>query len=117
MIFSKRMELAYDGGKPSALAPFEATGRACLAFPRQYTDHYLAMFKSGISIQRSAKPNFATTQAQSVLQTATIDLSKNIPEEKRPPTPHVCSPYLGYELRCGETFHARHSRRSQPVPT
>tara|TARA_B100000768_G_scaffold176386_1_gene189053 strand:- start:237 stop:341 length:105 start_codon:yes stop_codon:yes gene_type:complete len=31
--------------------------------------------------------NFATMQAQSVLQTAAVVLSKNIPEEKRAPLP------------------------------
>ena len=33
-IYGAPMEFAYDGGKPSALAAFEATGRAYLAFAR-----------------------------------------------------------------------------------
>jgi hypothetical protein len=46
------------------------------------------MFESGVSIQRSQVLNFAAMQAQSVLQTAAVVLSKNIPEESRPP-PHL----------------------------
>ena len=41
------------------------------------------MFESGVSIQRSPVLNFAAMQAQSVLQTAAVVLSKNISEEKR----------------------------------
>ncbi len=43
------------------------------------------MFESGVSIQRSPVLNFAAMQAQSVLQTAAVMLSQNIPEEKPPP--------------------------------
>jgi hypothetical protein len=39
------------------------------------------MFESEVSIQRSQVLNFAAMQAQSVLQTAAVVLSKNIPEE------------------------------------
>ena len=39
------------------------------------------MFESGVSIQRSPVLNFAAMQAQSVLQTAAVVLSKNISEE------------------------------------
>ena len=47
----------------------------------------MTMFESGVSIQRSQVLNFAAMQAQSVLQTAAVVLSKNIPEEKRAPLP------------------------------
>ena len=40
-------------GQPSALASFEATGRAYLAFARNYPGHYIAMFESGISVNRT----------------------------------------------------------------
>ena len=35
-IFAALLEYAYDDGRPSALAAFEATGRAYLAFARKY---------------------------------------------------------------------------------
>ena len=45
-IFAALMEFAYNNGKPSPLAAFEATGRAYLAFARKYPGHYMAMFES-----------------------------------------------------------------------
>ena len=50
-IFAALMEYAFDEGKPTALAAFEATGRAYLAFARKYPGHYVAMFESGLSPQ------------------------------------------------------------------
>jgi hypothetical protein len=52
-IFADLMEYAYQSGQPSALAAFEATGRAYLAFARRYPGHYIAMFESGISVNRT----------------------------------------------------------------
>jgi len=53
-IFADLMEHAYGNGQPSALKAFESTGRAYLAFARRFPGHYVAMFESGISIQRNA---------------------------------------------------------------
>jgi AcrR family transcriptional regulator len=44
-IFAELMEAAYQSGQPSALKAFEATGRAYLAFARDYPGHYIAMEK------------------------------------------------------------------------
>lgn len=84
-IFADLMEFAYADGKPTALAAFEATGRAYLAFARRYPGHYVAMFESGISIQRNSALNIAGTRALRVLETAAINLSEHIPADKRPP--------------------------------
>ncbi len=48
-IFADLMDHAWNGGKPSSLAAFEATGRAYLAFARRFPGHYMAMFESGIA--------------------------------------------------------------------
>jgi AcrR family transcriptional regulator len=56
-IFADLMEFAFNDGKPSALAAFEATGRAYLAFARKYPGHYMAMFESGTSA--NATPELA----------------------------------------------------------
>lgn len=85
VIFADLMEYAYEKGQPSALASFEATGRAYLAFARKYPGHYVAMFESGISIQRTPELNDAATRAMGVIEHAAFELSKHIPEEKRPP--------------------------------
>jgi AcrR family transcriptional regulator len=84
-IFADVMQFAYDTGQPSALAAFEASGRAYLAFARKYPGHYIAMFESGISINRTPELAAAAARAWGVLQRAAEDLSQHIPPEKRPP--------------------------------
>ncbi|MDD9707271.1 TetR/AcrR family transcriptional regulator [Seohaeicola sp. SP36] len=84
-IFADVMQYAYDKGQPSALAAFEATGRAYLAFARKYPGHYIAMFESSISVNRTPELAAAATRARDVLESAARDLSQHIPPEKRPP--------------------------------
>ncbi len=84
-IFADLMQFAYDSGQPSALAAFEATGRAYLAFARKHPGHYIAMFESGISVNHSPELAAVATKARSVLEKAAEDLSQHIPAEKRPP--------------------------------
>ncbi|MGR3322073.1 MAG: TetR/AcrR family transcriptional regulator [Pseudooceanicola sp.] len=84
-IFADLMQYAYDKGQPSALASFEATGRAYLAFARKYPGHYIAMFESGISVNRHPDLAAVSRRAWDVLEKAAADLSRHIPEEKRPP--------------------------------
>ena len=84
-VFAALMEFAYNDGKPSALAAFESTGRAYLAFARKYPGHYQAMFESGLSL--NAHPELATVaaKARGVMERAAVQLSKQLPPEKRPP--------------------------------
>ena len=84
-IFADLMEYAYETGQPSALASFEATGRAYLAFARKYPGHYVAMFESGISVNRTPELSMAARRASGVLEKAADALSEHIPPEKRPP--------------------------------
>jgi AcrR family transcriptional regulator len=84
-IFGDLMEYAYSNGRPSALAAFEATGRAYLAFARKHPGHYVAMFESGISINRTPELATASRRAMEVMEKAARDLSQHIPPEKRPP--------------------------------
>ncbi len=92
-VFGDLMEYAYAGGQPSALAAFESTGRAYLAFARKYPGHYVAMFESGISINRSPELAAVANRALGVLEKAATDLSKHIPPEKRPP-PQMFSAHI-----------------------
>lgn len=85
IIFSEVMEFAYKDGQPSALAAFEATGRAYLAFARRHPGHYIAMFESGISVNSSADLAIVAQRARAVLERAAEELSQHIPPEKRPP--------------------------------
>ncbi|PTX53158.1 TetR family transcriptional regulator [Gemmobacter caeni] len=84
-IFAALMEYAYDDGKPSALAAFEATGRAYLAFARKYPGHYMAMFESGLSPQAYPDLAQASAKARSVLERAAAHLSEHMPPDRRPP--------------------------------
>jgi AcrR family transcriptional regulator len=84
-IFADLMEYAYRSGQPSALKAFEATGRAYLAFARKYPGHYIAMFESGISVNRTPALALVANRANGVLEKAATDLSEHIPEDKRPP--------------------------------
>ena len=84
-IFADLMEHAYQKGQPSALAAFSATGRAYLAFAREYPGHYIAMFESGISVNRTPELAAIAARANEVLEKAATDLSQHIPADKRPP--------------------------------
>ena len=92
-IFADLMDFAYQSGQPSALSAFEATGRAYLAFAQKYPGHYIAMFESGISINRTPELNAVATRAMGVLEAAATDLSQHIPAEKRPP-PQMFSAHI-----------------------
>lgn len=92
-MFADLLAYAYNKGQPSALAAFEATGRAYLAFARKYPGHYVAMFESGISINRTAELANAARRAMGVLEQAAEDLSRNIPPDRRPP-PQMFSAHI-----------------------
>ncbi|MEM6823744.1 MAG: TetR/AcrR family transcriptional regulator [Pseudomonadota bacterium] len=92
-IFADLMDYAFQSGQPSALASFEATGRAYLAFARKYPGHYVAMFESGISINRTPELAHVASRAQSTLHRAAVELSEHIPTEKRPP-PQMFSAHI-----------------------
>lgn len=88
-IFADLMEYAYKKGQPSALASFESTGRAYLAFARRYPGHYVAMFESGISVNHNPELALVSSRALGVLERAARDLSNHIPHDKRPPAQMV----------------------------
>ncbi|MEM6466665.1 MAG: TetR/AcrR family transcriptional regulator [Pseudomonadota bacterium] len=88
-IFADLMEEAYERGQPSAMAAFEATGRAYLAFARKFPGHYITMFESGVSISGSSDLKAASDRAFAVLTNAAHDLSAHLPPEKRPPATMV----------------------------
>lgn len=92
-IFADLMQYAFETGQPSALASFEATGRAYLAFARRYPGHYVAMFESGISINRTPELALVASRAFGVLEKAAEMLSEKIPPDKRPP-PQMFSAHI-----------------------
>ena len=88
-MFADLMEHAYAKAQPSALASFESTGRAYLAFARRFPGHYVAMFESGISISGNAELKLAADRAFAVLTRAAQDLISKMPEGRRPPASMV----------------------------
>ena len=90
-IFAELMEHAYQQGQPSALASFEATGRAYLAFARRNPGHYVAMFESGISINRTPELAQVAHRALGVLERAAQELARHIPADRRPPAQMVAA--------------------------
>lgn len=88
-IFAALMEFAYNNGQPTALAAFEATGRAYLAFARKYPGHYMAMFESGLNLQAHPDLAIVSQKARDVIERAADRLSHHLPEGKRPPATMV----------------------------
>ncbi len=70
---------AYDDGKPSALAAFESTGRAYLAFARKYPGHYKAMFEAGLDLSQHPGLHQVAERARMVLERASARLSEHLP--------------------------------------
>ncbi|MCB1397518.1 MAG: TetR/AcrR family transcriptional regulator [Rhodobacter sp.] len=84
-LFADVLNYAFNDGKPSPLAAFEAVGRAYLAFARKYPGHYMAMFESGVSPGQTPELARASDRANSVLNRAAEALSARIPADRRPP--------------------------------
>ena len=84
-IFAALMEFAFDNGRPTALAAFEATGRAYLAFARKYPGHYMAMFEAGLSLNDHPDLAHVAAKARAVLERAAESLSQHLPHGMRPP--------------------------------
>ena len=84
-IFGALMEYAYDEGRPSALAAFEATGRAYLAFARKYPGHYISMFEAGLNLNAFPDLALAASKARGVFEKAAEHLSAHMPAHLRPP--------------------------------
>jgi AcrR family transcriptional regulator len=115
-IFADLMEHAYQSGQPSALAAFEATGRAYLAFARKFPGHYISMFESGISVNRTPELAAVSTRANEVLEKAASDLSQHIPEDKRPPASMFSAHIWAMSHGVVELFARNSPGRASPFP-
>ena len=115
-IFADLMEFAYQSGQPSALKAFEETGRAYLAFARKYPGHYIALFESGISINRNPELAAVASRANGVLEKAASDLSQHIPEDKRPPASMFSAHIWAMSHGVVELFARNSPGRASPFP-
>ena len=84
-IFAALMEFAWNNGQPSALAAFESTGRAYLAFARKYPGHYMAMFESGLNLANHSGLAVVAHKARAVQEQAAENLLSALPAARRPP--------------------------------
>ncbi len=114
-MFADLMQYAYDSGQPSALAAFEATGRAYLAFARKHPGHYIAMFESGISANRTPELAAAAARARGILEQAATDLSQHIPPAKRPPA-SMFSAHIWALSHGVVELYARNAGATSPFP-
>lgn len=89
-IFGDLMEYATSKNR-GGLQAFESTGRAYLAFARKYPGHYVAMFESGISINRNSELAQAAGHALGQLEQAAANLTSHMPADKRPPASMVAA--------------------------
>ncbi|NDW52259.1 TetR/AcrR family transcriptional regulator [Aliiroseovarius sp. PrR006] len=115
-IFADLMEYAYDKGQPSALASFEATGRAYLAFARKYPGHYISMFESGISVNRSPELAMVSSRAMGVLEKAASKLTENMSADKRPPARMVSAHIWAMSHGVVELFGRGSPGQKSPFP-
>ncbi|RDD67393.1 TetR/AcrR family transcriptional regulator [Thalassococcus profundi] len=115
-IFVDLMNYAFQSGQPSALASFEATGRAYLAFARKHPGHYIAMFESGISINHSPELADVAGRAWGVLERAAQSLSEHIPPEKRPPAAMFSAHIWALSHGVVELFARNSPGRQSPFP-
>jgi AcrR family transcriptional regulator len=115
-IFGDLMQFAYESGQPSALQAFEATGRAYLAFARKYPGHYIAMFESGVQVNRTAALATVANRANAVLEQAATDLSQHIPEDKRPPASMFSAHIWALSHGVVELFARNSPGRASPFP-
>ena len=115
-MFADLMEHAHDAGGPSALARLEATGRAYLAFARKFPGHYIAMFESGVSINRSAAVAAPARRAFAVLERAAGEVTAHLPPERRPPAQMVSSHIWAMSHGVVELFARASPGTKSPFP-
>jgi hypothetical protein len=85
------MQYAQQKNHSSALSAFEAVGRAYLAFARKFPGYYIAMFESGINLNRDPEISGVATGAMNGLISATEALCQHIPADKRPPASMIAN--------------------------
>ncbi len=88
-IFAALLEYAFDDGRPTPLAAFEATGRAYLAFARKYPGHYQAMFESGLQPGNHPDLALVAARARDTMDRAAQALTEGLPAARRPPAAMV----------------------------
>ncbi|MEJ1992264.1 MAG: TetR/AcrR family transcriptional regulator [Maritimibacter sp.] len=115
-IFADLMEHAHSKGHPSALASLEASGRAYLAFARKFPGHYVAMFESGISMNRNPDLALVAGRGLGMMEKAAAELVAELPPEKRPPARMVSAHIWALSHGVVELFARGNPGTKSPFP-
>lgn len=115
-IFAALMDYADNDGRPTALAAFEATGRAYLAFARKYPGHYMAMFESGLDLRDHPELAAVAAKGRSVLERAAERLSRHLPPDQRPPARMVSAHVWAMSHGVVELFARGTTGAASPFP-
>lgn len=83
--FTRRLEAAWDDGRPEPVRAFEALGRAYLGFAREQPAYYTAMFESQLPPDFEPELARAADAAFAVLRRAAEALCATLPAGRRPP--------------------------------
>lgn len=84
-LFAERLDRAWGDGKPDPFRAFENVGRAYLAFAREETAYYQAMFEAGVPMEADADLHAAAERAFAVLRRGAETLAAQLPAGRRPP--------------------------------
>jgi AcrR family transcriptional regulator len=84
--FAAALTQAWKGGMPDPVRGLEAMGRAYLAFARDESAYYAAMFDARLDLDAHPGLREASDRAFGVLREATDMLVSRLPRENRPPS-------------------------------
>lgn len=113
-LFADRLEAAWKGGSPNALAAFEAVGRAYLDFARRERPLFAVMFMPRQSTDPALKA--AGDRAFAALLVAASTLIERLPPGRRPPAHMVSYHVWAFSHGIAELFVGDGARRSPISP-
>ncbi|MBK1658434.1 TetR/AcrR family transcriptional regulator [Paracraurococcus ruber] len=116
--FAEALAVGWQDGAPDPLRAYENLGRAYLAFAREESAYYAAMFDSRLAPQDHPGLQAAGDRAFAVLRDATERLIARAPEGRRPPALmvalHVWSMSHGIAALFGRPDRARRKLPMSP---
>jgi AcrR family transcriptional regulator len=83
--FEQRLARAWDGGRPNPSVAFQRVGKAYLAFAREESAFYSAMFEAGIPFDATPELRAAGDRAFAIVRGACEVLAAALPAGARPP--------------------------------
>lgn len=113
--FTEVLERGWDQGQPDPMTALKKLGHAYLAFAREETPLFSAMFESGIPVTADRDLKTASDAAFDVVRRAAERACAEIDEQRRPPASmvalHVWS--FSHGIAC---LFARGDRARRPLP-